>query len=62
MNPHKLFLAVIAASIPLTAATFLKNTSEIMDMFSILGIISSVVIVILIMTKKYWNGARRVSS
>lgn len=61
MNPHKLFLAVIAASIPLTAATFLKDTSELTDMFSILGVIGSAIIVVLVLTKRYWGSARRVS-
>lgn len=61
MNPHKLFLAVIAASIPLTAATFLKDTSELTDMFSMLGVIGSAIIVVLVLTKRYWGGARRVS-
>jgi len=61
MNPHRLFLAVLVASVPLTAVTFLKENTEMADMFSILGIIGSAIIVVLILTKRYWNGARRVS-
>ena len=61
MNPHRLFLAVLAASIPLTAMTFLKDNSEMTDMFSILGIIGSAIIAVLVLTKRYWGGARRVS-
>lgn len=61
MNPHKLFLLVFVASVPLTATTLLKDTGELTGMFSILGITGSVIIALLVATRKYWNGARRVS-
>ena len=62
MNPHKLFLLIFAASVPLTAATFLKDMGELTNMFGTLGIIGAVIIAVLFATRRYWNGARRVSS
>jgi hypothetical protein len=61
MSPHRLFLLIFAASVPITATTLLKDTGELTGMFGILGIMGSVIIALLVATRKYWNGARRIS-
>lgn len=60
MNPHRFFLAILAISIPVTVVAFIKDPSELVDHLAVLGIVSSVVFAVMILTRKYWQGARRV--
>lgn len=62
MSPHRLFLLLLAGSVPLTALTFIKNADELAGLLSVLGIVGSAILVVLIVTRKYWQNARRVSS
>ncbi len=62
MSPHRLFLLLLAGSVPVTALTFIKNADEMAGLLSVLGMAGSAILLVLIVTRKYWKNARRVSS
>lgn len=62
MSPHRLFLLLLAGSVPVTVLTFIKNADELVGLLSVLGMAGSVILAVLIVTRKYWRNARRISS
>jgi hypothetical protein len=61
MNPHWLFLAIMAVSVSVDTAhaAALGDIHELLDMTIILGLAAAVVGAVLLATRRYWQGARR---
>lgn len=63
MNPHYGFISVMLVSLVITVAMFAASGQivEIQGMAEKLGITLACVGVILLVTRKYWKGARRMA-
>jgi hypothetical protein len=59
MSPHKLFLILLAYSVPLSALAFIKDTNELTSLLLIMGAIGAAITAVLVLTRKYWKNARR---
>jgi len=58
-NPHTLFIGIVACSLFLTLASlFIENRQSIMPMLTILLPVLLTLLVVLIVTKKFWINAR----
>ncbi|GEM_PF-4002267 len=61
MNPHHLFIGIALVSIAFTASAVYSsgNTDSLLDMAKTLGITLAGVGVVLYVTRRYWQNARR---
>ena len=61
MNPHGIFAILLSVSIPISVLVFIEDTKEIFDFILFLGVFGMVIVLILILTRRYWKNARRMA-
>jgi len=61
MNPHNLFIGIMLVSLGLTTAALFTSgkIDALLDLAKTLGITLTAVGIVLVVTRRYWQNARR---